>query len=146
MLVRKAEEADFDRIIDLYRQLQPSDPILTDGTDRAVFHEILRSPWLSLFVLEDHGRVQSSCYLNVIPNITRSARPYAIIENVITDVAARSKGYGKRVVGHALQEAWAAGCYKVMLLTGSKREATHAFYRACGFSGDAKQAFIARRD
>lgn len=145
MRVRKAEAADFVRIMDLYRQLQPSDPILSDGTDRAAFDEILRSPWLSLFVLEDHGRIQSSCYLNVIPNITRAARPYAIIENVITDSAARRKGYGKRVVTHALEAAWAAGCYKVMLQTGSKREATHAFYRACGFSGDAKQAFVARR-
>jgi GNAT superfamily N-acetyltransferase len=143
--VRKAAEADFDRIIDLYRQLQPGDPILRDGSDRAVFDEILRSPWLSLFVLEGDGGVQASCYLNVIPNITRSARPYAVIENVITDAAARRKGYGKRVVTHALEAAWAAGCYKVMLQTGSKREGTQAFYQACGFSGDAKHAFIARR-
>jgi GNAT superfamily N-acetyltransferase len=145
MLVRKAEPTDFDRILELYRQLQPSDPILSDGTDRAAFDEILRSQWLSLFVLEDDGRVHASCYLNVIPNITRSARPYAVIENVITDAAARRRGYGKRVVAHALEQAWAAGCYKVMLQTGSKREATHAFYRACGFSGDAKQAFIIKR-
>ena len=145
MVVRTADAADFDRLIDLYRQLQPSDPIRRDGADRAVFDEILRSPWLSLFVLEDDGRVQSSCYLNVIPNLTRSARPYAVIENVITDAAARRKGYGKRVVAHALEQAWAAGCYKVMLQTGAKREATHAFYRACGFSGDAKQAFIIKR-
>ncbi len=145
MLVRKARDADFARVMELYRQLQPSDPVLSDGTDRAAFDEILRSPWLSLFVLEDAGGIQSSCYLNVIPNITRSARPYAVIENVITDAAARRNGYGKRVVAHALEQAWAAGCYKVMLQTGSKREATHAFYRACGFSGDAKQAFIIKR-
>jgi GNAT superfamily N-acetyltransferase len=145
MIVRKAGGADFDRILELYRQLQPSDPMLTDGRDRAVFDEILRSPWLGLFVLEDEGRVQSTCYLNVIPNITRAARPYAVIENVVTDAAARRKGYGKRVIAHALEQAWAAGCYKVMLLTGSKREATHAFYTACGFVGDAKQAFIIKR-
>jgi GNAT superfamily N-acetyltransferase len=145
MRIRKAEDGDFDRIIGLYRQLQPSDPVLSDGTDRAVFAEILRSPWLSLFVLEDDGLIQASCYLNVVPNITRSARPYAVIENVITEATARRRGYGKRVVSHALQEAWAAGCYKVMLQTGSNREATHAFYRACGFSGDLKHAFVARR-
>ena len=146
MLVRKAVEPDFERIIELYRQLQPTDPILSDGTDRAVFGEILSSPWLRLFVLEDRGRIESSCYLNVIPNITRSARPYAVIENVITDASSRRRGYGKRVVTHALQEAWAAGCYKVMLQTGSGRQATHSFYRACGFSGDTKHAFVARRE
>ena len=39
--------------------------------------------------------------------------------------------------------AWAAGCYKVMLQTGSTRESTHAFYRACGFSGTDKHAYVA---
>lgn len=145
MRVRRANDQDFERVLELYRQLQPSDPILSDGSDRAAFDEILRSPRLSLFVLEDDGLIQSTCYLNVIPNITRSARPYAILENVITDAAARRKGYGKRVVTYALDEAWAAGCYKVMLQTGSKREAVHAFYRACGFSADVKRAFIVKR-
>lgn len=31
-----------------------------------------------------------------------------------------------------------------MLVTGSKTEATHAYYRRCGFSPDAKQAYLAR--
>jgi GNAT superfamily N-acetyltransferase len=145
MRIRKAEQEDFERVIELCRQLQPADPILSDGRDRAVFDHILQSPWLSLFVLEDDSGIQSSCYLNIIPNLTRSARSYAIIENVITDVSARRQGYGKRIVLHAIEEAWAAGCYKVMLQTGSHRESTHSFYKACGFSGDLKHAFIARR-
>lgn len=145
MPVREAQEADFDRVMELYRQLQPGDPILADGKDRAVFEQIFRASWLRLFVLEDHRRIHSTCYLNIIPNMTRSARPYAIIENVVTDEAGRRKGYGKRVVTHALEAAWAEDCYKVMLLTGSTRESTHAFYRACGFSGDDKHAFIMRR-
>jgi GNAT superfamily N-acetyltransferase len=143
--VREAEAADFSRVMELYRQLQPKDPVLTDGRDRAAFDAILSAPWLSLFVLADRGRIQSTCYLNVIPNITRSASPYAIIENVVTDAASRGCGYGKCIIAHALDAAWTAGCYKVMLQTGSKREATHAFYRACGFSGDDKHAYVAWR-
>ena len=144
MLVREAQASDFPRVVELYRQLQPGDPVLTDGRDRAVFDQIAREPWLHLFVLEDKGRIQSTCYLNVIPNITRSARPYAIIENVVTDEMARGRGYGKRIVSNALDFAWGEGCYKVMIQTGSKRESTHAFYEACGFSRDARHAFIAR--
>ena len=37
-----------------------------------------------------------------------------------------------------------AGCYKVMLMTGSKRASTHAFYRACGFVADDKTGLVAR--
>jgi GNAT superfamily N-acetyltransferase len=145
MQVRQAQSADFARVMELLRQLQPADPVLTDGRDRAVFEQVLREPWLSLCVLEDRGQMQSACYLNVIPNLTRSARPYGIVENVVTDAAARGKGYGMRIVAYALERAWEAGCYKVMLQTGSKNESTHAFYRACGFSADDKCAYVARR-
>jgi hypothetical protein len=41
--------------------------------------------------------------------------------------------------------AWAAGCYKVMLMTGPKDPATHAFYRSCGLSADTKTAYAVRR-
>ena len=44
----------------------------------------------------------------------------------------------------ALAHALAAGCYKVMLLTGSSDPDTHAFYRACGFDGDTKQGYVVR--
>lgn len=145
MQVRRAQSADFARVMELYRQLQPADPVLTDGSDRAVFEHVLRESWLNLYVLEVRGQIQSTCYLNVIPNLTRSARPYGIIENVVTDAAARRNGYGKRIIAYALETAWAAGCYKVMLQTGSQKESTHAFYSACGFSADDKHAYIARR-
>lgn len=142
--VREAAAGDFDVVMRLYRQLQPSDPVPADGDARAVFATIVESDALRLYLLEDgDGRVSASCYLNVIPNLTRGARPYAVIENVITDEARRGRGLGRAVIRHALDAAWAAGCYKVMLQTGSTRESTHAFYRACGFSGTDKHAYVA---
>ncbi|MGI9327427.1 MAG: GNAT family N-acetyltransferase [Pseudomonadales bacterium] len=146
MKLRTATTLDFDEVMKLYRQLQPNDPVLTNGKDRATFNLILDDDRLQLYVVEgDSGKLTSSCYLNIIPNITRSASPYGVIENVITEASLRGNGLGKRVVHHALDAAWSAGCYKVMLQTGSNRESTHAFYRACGFSGDDKQAFVAWR-
>ena len=44
----------------------------------------------------------------------------------------------------ALEEAWAAHCYKVMLLTGRKDEATFRFYESVGFDRNGKQGFIAK--
>jgi hypothetical protein len=43
-----------------------------------------------------------------------------------------------------LDEAWAADCYKVMLLTGRKDESTYRFYKQAGFDRHAKQAFLAK--
>jgi GNAT superfamily N-acetyltransferase len=143
-LFRAAGPGDLDDILRLYRQLQPADPVLRDGSDAAAFAQILGSPGLHLFVLELDGAVVATTYLNVIPNITRSASPYAVIENVVVDESLRGTGLGKKVMAGTLRAAWDAGCYKAMLMTGSRSPATHAFYRACGFSPDAKTAYLAR--
>jgi len=144
MKVRMAQPQDFEGILALYRQLNPDDPVIEDGRDTRVFAKILDSDHLHLFVAEEHGRVVATCYLNLIPNLTRNAAPYAIIENVVTDKDHRNQGIGKSIVQCALAYAWEAGCYKVMLQTGSRRASTHAFYRTCGFSGTDKFAFVAR--
>ncbi|MFI7422644.1 GNAT family N-acetyltransferase [Nonomuraea sp. NPDC049684] len=143
-MFREARLEDFEYIVRLYRQLQPDDPDVVDGSDAAVFRQILASPVLRLFVLELDGDVVATTYLNVIPNLTRSAAPYAVIENVVVEASRRGAGLGKQIMAATLRAAWEAGCYKAMLMTSSRRPATHAFYRACGFSGEAKHAYVAR--
>lgn len=143
-LVREATSGDFAQVLRLYRQLQPEDPILHNGADRRAFDAILDSPLLYLLVLEKDGEILATTYLNVIPNITRSASPYAVIENVVVDESVRGTGLGKQVMAETLTHAWDHGCYKAMLLTGSSNPNTHGFYRACGFSPDAKTAYLAR--
>ena len=115
---------------------------MRDGA--GVFEEIVRAPGLRIFVLEEDGVIVATTYLNVIPNLTRSASPYAVIENVVVDESRRGTGLGKEIMAATLGAAWDAGCYKAMLMTGSRRPSTLAFYRACGFSPDAKSAFLAR--
>jgi GNAT superfamily N-acetyltransferase len=141
---REAGPDDFTAILGLYQQLHPSDPVLTDGSDAVAFARILRSPGLHLFVLDIDGAVVATTYLNIIPNLTRSASPYAVIENVVVEKRLRGAGLGQQIMAATLRAAWDAGCYKAMLQTGSRTPATHAFYRACGFSPDAKQAYLAR--
>jgi len=141
---REARSGDLESVIRLYRQLQPEDPVLQDGTDAAAFEQILRSPGLHLLVLELDGAVVATTYLNVIPNVTRSASPYAVIENVVVETSLRGAGLGKQIMNATLGATWEAGCYKAMLMTGSRNPATHSFYKACGFSSDDKTAYVAR--
>lgn len=144
-MIREATTRDFARVMELYAQLHPDDPAPEAGAARRVYDEILATPNLHLFVLEDDdGTLNATCYFNFVPNITRQLSPYGIIENVVTEASLRNRGLGKEVIRHALEFAWARGCYKVMLQTGSRRESTHAFYKACGFSADDKFAFVAR--
>ncbi len=143
-MFREAGAADFASVMQLYRQLHPGDVVVPEQRAQTVYDEILRTPGMRLFLLEEDGVAIASTYLNVIPNLTRGAAPYGVVENVIVDAARRGTGVGKAVMAGTLQAAWDAGCYKVMLLTGSKRESTHAYYRACGFVAGEKTGFVAR--
>ena len=144
LCIRPARLDDYEQLMELlvqlHRQVAPVDHVRA----REVFEATLDREGLFLLVAERDGRLVASCYLNVIPNLTRGARPYALIENVVTDQALRGQGLGQAVMGAAVERAWQAGCYKVMLMTGRKDEAVFSFYRRCGFSGDEKHAFIQR--
>ena len=134
---------EYDQLLGLMRQLNPLDPA-TSEIELQVFKEIIGSTNLDLLVAEDAGLLLGSCYLNVIPNITRGGRPYAVIENVVTDSAHRNRGIGKSLLDHAVKLAWAKNCYKVMLMSGRTEAAVQAFYQKCGFNAVEKQAYIQR--
>jgi GNAT superfamily N-acetyltransferase len=142
---RDAVSDDLDDVLRLYRQLNRDDPAVEEMRAREVFDHILATPGLRILLLEVDGRVVATTYLNLVPNLTRGAAPYAVVENVVVDEAVRGTGLGKAIMRHTLDEAWAAGCYKVMLLTGSRSARTHGFYRACGRSPDDKTAYHVRR-
>jgi len=65
-----------------------------------------------------------------------------VIENVVTDAAHRRRGFAAVSMRALLSRCWEAGCYKVMLSSGSKRAEVHAFYESLGFDRHAKQSFV----
>ena len=127
----------------LYQHLQPDDPVVSDGSDQRTFLDILKSDHFFLLGAYEDGKLLACTYINIVPNISRRASPYAVIENVITHNAYQNQGVGKALMQETLRFIWDKGCYKAMLMTGSKRESTHAFYRNTGFDGEAKFAYIA---
>ena len=143
MRTRLAQKEDYNQLLGLLQQLNPEDSEAT-AVEYAVFEEIIESRYLDLIVAENDGHLLGSCYVNLIPNMTRGGRSYAVIENVITDLAHRNRGIGKALMKTALDLALKENCYKIMLMSGRKDEAVHAFYKKCGFNSDEKQAYIYR--
>jgi GNAT superfamily N-acetyltransferase len=143
--IRLAKPGDLAALIELYRHLNPTDqPILNDYERQKTWRAMLDQPGFSCIVGIAGGSLVASCCLAIIPNLTRGGRPYAFIENVVTHSNHRRRGCGRAVLGHALRTAAQAGCYKVMLLTGSRRPEVHRFYESCGFRSDEKTGFVAR--
>jgi GNAT superfamily N-acetyltransferase len=145
MHIASIPASDLDALLALYRQLNPADSPLPDrAVVESTWQELLTSPHYKHFGAYVANELVSSCTLAVIPNLTRSCRPYGLIENVVTHEQHRNKGYGKAVLAHTLSFAWSRQCYKVMLLTGRKDEAVNRFYESAGFDRNEKQAFVAR--
>jgi L-amino acid N-acyltransferase YncA len=147
MTTRKATPQDAEILMDLYRnhltnfaQNQPQ----SMEAWREKIAKFEANPMYNIFVGEVEGRVVSAVTLVIIENLTNNMRPYAIIENVVTHTHFRGKGYASALMRKASDTAENLNCYKIMLLTGSKKESTLAFYENCGFKRKEKTGFIKR--
>ena len=144
-IVRRAAQHDLPEVLNLYRHLHPHDPELEAAAAGPVWSKLLASGFMTVIVAQATERLVSSCTLAIVPNLTRGGRSYGVIENVVTHADYRRLGLGRRVLAQALDVAWQADCYKVLLATGSKRESTLRFYEEAGFHRGGKTYFEVRR-
>src|SRR5688500_9259783 len=116
--VRPAREGELAQLLELYCHLHPGDPPMPPGDELLVqWRSMCSDPNLVHVVADSDGRLVASCVLAIIPNLTRGARPYALIENVVTHRDHRRRGYGTAVLRFAVDIARSRRCYKVMLLS-----------------------------
>lgn len=141
-MIREITQNDFEGLLTLYTQLHENS--MPDQTDEIMnlWNRIVNDKDHHIIVAEENGQIVSSCVCVIIPNLTHNQRPYAFIENVITDVNYRNKGLATQCLDFAKEIAVKENCYKLMLLTGSKKESTLNFYRKAGYNSEDKTAFI----
>lgn len=139
--IRPLTDHDLPALLRLYAQLHPDDAPADDFTIMSAWRKIQQNDLIKVLGLFENQKLVSSCVLNIIPNLTRGARPYALIENVITHRDSRRRGFGRAVLERAVDIARSIGCYKIMLMTSSKDEAVHGFYQSCAFSSEDKTAY-----
>jgi N-acetylglutamate synthase-like GNAT family acetyltransferase len=142
VLYRIAQADDFHAVQKLLHQLNPDGDALS--ATLAQWSTILNHPGTSVW-LADNGEPIACMTLHILPNLTYSAAPYAVIENVVTREDYRGQGIGRELMLHVLEHADRSACYKVMLLTGGERGAK-GFYRACGFSETLKTGMVIYRN
>ncbi len=141
-MVREINKEDLNELLELYLHLH--EKYIPEMSEH------LKSTWQAIMQDENHhiivkvadGRIVSSLVCVIIPNLTWNIRPYALIENVVTHADYRKKGYATECLNYAKELAEKTNCYKMMLLTGSKKETTLNFYRNTGYNSVDKTAFI----
>lgn len=144
MKIRDAVRGDLPELLALYGHLTPDDPPCGQSHAEGVLEQLKGFAGSAVLVAEEDGALLGSVTMIVIPNLSRGGAPYTLIENVVTHGAHRNRGIGKALLAEAAERSWAAGCYKVMLMTGSQRASTLGFYRAAGFE-QSKTGFQMRR-
>ena len=138
---RLAHEGELDELLALYRMLDPDDDLPNPDGVADQWAEMCADDTLDIVVVEHADRLVATCVLSVTRNLSRGARPWAVIENVVTHEDYRGRGFGTQCVEAAVERAREHDCYKVMLLTGSDEDWKHEFYESCGFEPDEKTGF-----
>ncbi len=141
-MIREITPSDLDGLLKLYTQLHENE--IPDKTDDVLmlWNKIISDKDHHIIVAEEDGKIVSSCVCVIVPNLTHSQRPYALVENVVTDENYRSRGLATACLDYAKNIAQKKNCYKIMLMTGSKKESTLNFYRRAGYNSGDKTAFI----
>jgi GNAT superfamily N-acetyltransferase len=141
-MIREAEKKDLNKILELYTFLHDDSATRIDTRLKNIWDQIMNDPNHHIIVADHNNQIISSCVCVVVPNLSRSARPYALIENVVTEGGHRRQGYAGACLDFAKEIAISEGCYKMMLLTGHKDAGTLNLYRKAGYNSEDKTAFI----
>lgn len=141
-MIREAEQRDLFDLLTLYTHLHEKSVPEDSAALQTLWAQILADPHYHLIVAEEDGRVVSTCTCLIVPNLTHVQRPYALIENVVTDPAYRGRGLATGCLAFAREIAVQQNCYKLMLMTGSQEESTLRFYERAGYDKKGKTAFV----
>lgn len=140
--IRLGVQSDLDNLLALYSELRPNDPILTVSESKDAWNNLLNNPYVKIVVAEVGNALASTCQLSICPTLTNNARPFGIIEHVITSSEYRRRGLSQKVIEKSLEFAWGFNCYKVMLLSGEGRTEAHKLYEKIGFKSGIERGFI----
>ena len=141
--VRRAEQADLDRIVALWlaltehhARLEPLFTLRPDAASEA--HRLvaaqLRDPDVACFVQAEEGSLTGLCIVRVdrAPPIHAELRR-AEITDLFVAPAQRRNGVGRVLLGAALDWARARGIDRVEARVSSENRPGQAFWRASGF-------------
>lgn len=125
-------------LLALYAELHPDDPEPAEQAVLGAWRAVEAQAGRVILVAESGGVVVGTADCATLPNLTRGARPFMLVENVVVTAGHRRSGVGAALLEAAFALARQAHCYKVQLLSRAGRTAAHAFYESLGFRAAAQ--------
>jgi GNAT superfamily N-acetyltransferase len=142
---RPARAEDLASLLALFRVSEVSPAAEPMERVERIWSKMLSRDGLAVFVCEAELKIVSTCMLITAPNLLRSGRQHAFLENVVTHPDFRGRGFGRAVVLAALAVAWKQDCFHVFLQSGRTDPRVHRFYEGCGFEPGLRTAYVAKR-
>ncbi len=141
LTIRACREEDLTSVVELLAQLslgrQREDASLDHLAQyQNAFQHVLADSRQTLLVAETGGRIVGTVCFIVVPSLAYQGAPYAIVESMIIDAAARGKRYGEQIIQQTIRMAREAGCRSLELTSNKVRLDAHRFYEGQGFVAD----------
>jgi GNAT superfamily N-acetyltransferase len=136
-IIRKATEADFDRVYPLFGQLWLNKELDRDAL-QIVFARGVHSETDELLCLEHSGEVIGFCAYAIVNNLWQAGY-ISFMYAMVVDEKFRGKGFGSLLVQRAIDDSKAKGMKRLELDSAFHRTKAHEFYLKLGFE---KRAYL----
>jgi GNAT superfamily N-acetyltransferase len=113
-------------------------PKMTSEHELETWARMMRTPDLKVYLAEIGDVPVGTATMLVMPNITYGCRPTAFIEAVVVKYIHRRRGVASRLMQRALDDARAAFCFKIQLLSHKRHaeDGAHRLYQQIGFEAE----------
>ena len=128
-LVRSEDRAPLIRILSQLK-MDSIDQLYDFAKAVKVIHNIIEDENYYLLVAELNNKIVGTATMLIQKNLTHNGRPYAHIENVVTDSEYRKRGIGRLLISELMNVARSLDCYKMILNCSIKNS---KFYQSIGF-------------
>lgn len=134
-VIRLAQPDDAEDLQTLYAHLIPGEAPVSAELARDRIRALSAYKGSGILVAYVGTAPVATVTLIVVPNMTRGGKPYAFIENVVTHGDHLRQGHARAIIAEAERLAWAAGCYRILIVSGNDNGGAHELYEACGYLG-----------
>ena len=131
MEIKNATMEDFDLAFDYIEKLWTYNTYDRDVILK-VYKEVLANDNDFAFFVFDEGKAKGFCHGTFFNTFWLSGQT-CYVSSIISNLEERGKGYGQKLMDHAVELAKERGCHAIVLDSGMPRLEAHRFYEIYGF-------------